>query len=210
MSPLSSNPLAPYLAPAPVLLVITGPSGVGKDSVISEMTRLGGSFHFVVTATNRKQRPDEVDGVDYVFVSTTEFERMVRADELFEYAIVYDQYKGVQKAQVRQAFGAGRDVVMRLDVQGARVIQDRIPGATTIFLTPTSVEDLEDRLRRRGVDTPEQIARRLETATAEIALASSFGYVVVNREGRLCEAARQVLAIMDAEKRRTHRPPIIL
>jgi guanylate kinase len=210
VSPQRSNPLAPYLAPEPTLVVITGPSGVGKDSVIAEMARQGGSFHFVVTATNRKQRPDEVDGVDYIFVSTEEFERMVRADELFEYAVVYDQYKGVQKAQVRRAFGRGQDVVMRLDVQGARVIQDRIPGTTTVFLAPTSVQDLEGRLQRRGVDTPEQIARRLETATAEIALADTFGYVVVNREGRLCEAARQVLAIMDAEKRRTHRPSIIL
>jgi guanylate kinase len=174
------------------------------------MVRQGGSFHFVVTATNRRRRPEEVDGVDYIFVSTAEFERMVRADELFEYAIVYDQYKGVQKAQVRQAFGAGQDVVMRLDVQGARVIQDRIPGATTVFLAPTSVQDLERRLRLRGVDAPEQIARRLETAAAEIALADTFGYVVVNREGRLCESAGQILAIMDAEKRHTHRPSIIL
>lgn len=210
MPPQDPNPLIPYLAPGPVLLVITGPSGVGKDSVIAEMVRQGGSFHFVVTATNRRRRPEEVDGVDYIFVSTAEFERMVRADELFEYAIVYDQYKGVQKAQVRQAFGAGQDVVMRLDVQGARVIQDRIPGATTVFLAPTSVQDLERRLRLRGVDAPEQIARRLETAAAEIALADTFGYVVVNREGRLCESAGQILAIMDAEKRHTHRPSIIL
>ena len=139
MSSQSPNPLTPYLSPAPVLIVITGPSGVGKDSVIAEMVRQGGTFHFVVTATNRTQRPDEVDGVDYIFVSTEEFERMVLKDELFEYAVVYDQYKGVQKAQVRQAFRAGQDVVMRLDVQGARVIQERIPGAITVFVAPTSV-----------------------------------------------------------------------
>jgi guanylate kinase len=208
--PQPPNPLLPYLSPSPVLLVITGTSGAGKDSVIAEMRRQGGSFHFVVTATNRAQRPDEVNGVDYVFVSTAEFERMVRDDELFEYAVVYDQFKGVQKTQVLQALAAGQDTVMRLDVQGARVIRERLPGAVTVFLAPSSVQALQNRLQRRGVDTPEQIAHRLETAAAEITQAESFDYVVINHDGRLCDAARQILAIMDAVKCHTRRQPIAL
>ena len=203
-----ANPIAPYLAPAPVLLVLTGTSGAGKDSVIAEMKRLGGSFHFVVTATDRPQRPEETAGVDYEFVSTEEFERMVRNDELYEYAVVYGQYKGVPKAQVIRALKAGRDVVMRLDIQGAQVIRQRIAGAVTVFLAPSSLQALEDRLKRRGSDPPEQISRRLETARQEMSLADSFDYVVINHEGRLCEAARQILAIIEAEKRRARRVPL--
>jgi guanylate kinase len=204
------NPLTPFLSPAPVLLVITGPSGSGKDSVIAEMEHQGGSFHFVITATNRERRNDEVDGVDYIFVSTTEFERMINDDELFEFAVVYHQYKGVPKWQVRQALALGQDAVMRVDVQGARTIQERIPGAVTVFLAPSSVHALGTRLQRRGADSPEQIAMRMQMASDEIAMAHTFDYVVVNWEGRLEEAASQILAIMEAEKHRTRRQPVVL
>ncbi len=205
-----SDPLAPYLRPAPVLIVITGPSGVGKDSVIAEMRAQGGSFHFVVTATDRARRPNEVEGVDYIFVTTAEFERMIREDELIEHAFVYQQYKGVPKAQVRQALAAGKDVVMRVDVQGAHTLRERLPGAVIVFLAPASVEDLARRLRGRGTDSDRQVETRLETARAELALAGAFDYVVVNWEGQLDQAARQILAIIEAEKRRTQRRPVEL
>ncbi len=192
------------------MVVITGPSGVGKDSVIAEMRAQGGSFHFVVTATDRPRRPNEVDGVDYLFVSTAEFERMIQEDELIEHAFVYHQHKGVPKAQVREALAAGQDVVMRVDVQGALTVQQRLPGAATVFLAPPSLEALAHRLEARDTDDPAQTATRLQTAQAELALVENFDYVVVNWEGKLAQAAAQVLAILTAEKQRTRRRPLNL
>jgi guanylate kinase len=193
-----------------VLVVITGPSGVGKDSLVAEMRKRGGAFYFVVTATDRPRRPNEVEGVDYFFVSTPEFERMIREDELIEHARVYNQYKGVPKAQVRDALAAGQDVVMRVDVQGALTLRERLPGAVTVFLAPPSLQVLADRLQVRGTDTALQVQTRLQTAQDELALAKEFDYVVVNWEDKLDQAAGQVLAIMEAEKRRTHRRPLDL
>ena len=138
-----------YLHPEPSLVVISGPSGVGKDSVVNRMRELEYPFHFVVTATDRCPRPGEVHGVDYYFVSTAEFERMIRENELFEHAEVYGQHKGVPKAHARQALSSGMDVIMRLDVQGAMTIAHKVPGALTIFLAPPSLDILVGRLRRR-------------------------------------------------------------
>ncbi len=199
-----------FLEPPPVLLVISGPSGVGKDSVLNRMRELGYPFHFVVTMTDRAPRPGEVDGVDYWFVSTEEFEHMVEHGEMFEYARVYGQYKGVPKAQIREALAGGRDVAMRVDVQGAATIRRRVPGTLTVFLAPPSLDVLVDRLRRRSGDSPEQISRRLQTALAEMERMQEFKYVVVNREGELDRAVKDIMAIIQAEKCRTDRVvPII-
>jgi guanylate kinase len=194
-----------FLQPAPLLIVIAGPSGVGKDSVVAGLRESGCPFHFVVTATDRAPRVGEVQGQDYYFVSTNEFERMIAEGELFEHALVYDQYKGVPKAHARQALASGRDVVMRLDVQGATTIKRLLPAAITVFLAPPSSQVLLDRLSRRGGDTPEQVQHRLEMALAEMATLDTFDYVVINREGKLTEAVQQILAIISAEKCRTHR-----
>ena len=129
-----------YLCPPPVLVVISGPSGVGKDSVIERMRELGYPLCFVVTATDRPPRASETHGVDYDFVSTAEFEQMIAADDLFEYAQVYGQYKGVPKIHVRRALASGKDVVMRLDVQGAATVRQSVPESVTIFLAPPSPE----------------------------------------------------------------------
>ncbi|MBC7237954.1 MAG: guanylate kinase [Chloroflexi bacterium] len=194
-----------YLHPEPLLIVLSGPSGVGKDSVIRRMRELEHEFRFVVTATDRPPRPGEVDGVDYHFVSTAEFERLIAEDALFEHARVYGQYKGVPKHEARQALASGIDVIMRLDVQGAATIRRKVPGALTIFLSPPSVEVLMARLRRRSSDSPEQVKRRLQTALAEMARFREFDYVVVNREGYLDETIDTIKAIIRAEKCRTAR-----
>lgn len=199
-----------YLHPPPLLVVISGPSGVGKDSVIRRMGELGYPFHRVVTCTDRAPRPGEVNGVDYWFVSTAEFKRMIAEDELLEYAVVYGQYKGVPKAHIRQGLASGVDVVMRVDVQGAASIRRAVPQALTIFLAPPSLDVLMRRLQRRGGDTPEQVKQRMETALAEMQRMEGFDYLVVNHEGRLDEAVQRTAAIMTAEKSRTGRREVAL
>ncbi|HID88095.1 MAG TPA: guanylate kinase [Anaerolineae bacterium] len=187
----------------PLLIVISGPAGAGKDSLVRRMKELGCPFHFVVTATDRPPRPGEVHGVDYFFIPTEEFLRMKREGELLEHAVVYGQHKGVPKQQVREAMAAGKDVVMRVDVQGAATIRQIAPEAVLIFLT-ASMAELEARLRRRGTDSPEQIALRLSKAREEMTQIGMFDYMVVNREGELDRAVRQVVAIIEAEHCRVH------
>lgn len=196
--------------PQPLLIVISGPSGVGKDSLVQRMQERDCRFYFVVTVTDRPPRRDEVEGEDYFFVSTEEFERMIEEDELIEYAVVYGQYKGVPKQQVREAMGSGKDVVMRLDVQGATTIREIAPEALLIFLTVSSEDELEERLRTRGDDPLEQIERRIATAREEMKTLPEFDYVVVNRKGELDHAVDDVLAIIRAEHCRIDQREVTL
>ncbi len=199
-----------YLCPPPLLVIISGPSGVGKDSVLKRMRELNYPFHFVVTATTRPQRPGEVHGVDYYFLDKAEFEKLIAADELFEYALVYGQYKGVPKAHVREALASGMDVILRLDVQGAATVRRQVPQAVTVFLLPPSFDVLVNRLYRRAADSEVQLQSRLETALAEMRCIEEFDYAVVNYEERLDETVQQIVAIMSAEKCRTTHRPIVL
>lgn len=196
--------------PEPLLIVISGPSGVGKDSLVQRLEERDCAFYFVVTATDRPARPDEVNGEDYFFVSTGEFERMIEENELIEYAVVYGQYKGVPKEQVREAMASGRDVVMRLDVQGAATIREIAPEAILIFLTASSEDELEQRLRARGCDSLEQLERRIAKAREEMKRLPEFDYVVINRQGELDEAVDDVLAIITAEHCRVNQREVTL
>lgn len=183
----------------PLLVVVSGPSGVGKDSVVERIRDRSFPFHFVVTLTDRPPRPDEVHGQDYFFVSTAEFERMIEEDELIEHAVVYGQYKGVPKQQVREAMASGKDVIMRVDVQGSATIAQVAPQAVLIFLSASSEEELEQRLRNRGGDSLEQVERRIATAREEMKRLTEFDYVVINRRGELDRAVDDVLSIIRAE-----------
>ena len=191
-----------------LLIVISGTPGAGKDSVVRCLKACEHPFHFVVTATDRQPRPGEVHGRDYFFYTTGEFASLIKDGELLEHALVYGQHKGVPKQQVREALASGKDVVMRIDVQGAATIRRLVPGAVLIFLTAPSEEELERRLRKRGSDSPDQIEKRLATARDEMACLSEFDYVVVNREGRLDQAVDDVLAIVRAEHCRT-KPRVV-
>jgi guanylate kinase len=182
-----------------LLVVISGTSGAGKDSVVQRMQKRGFPFHFVVTATDRAPRPNEVHGRDYYFYTTAQFERMIEEDELLEHAWVYGEHKGIPKAHVREALASGQDVVMRVDVQGADTVKKLIPDAITIFLACESEEELVARLRERRTESEEALQHRLQTARQEMALTSRFDYVVVNQRDALDAAVDDVVAIMRAE-----------
>lgn len=196
--------------PRPILVVISGPSGVGKDATLDLMKEQNQSFYFVVTATTRPRRPDEVEGVDYHFVSMSEFARMIEEDELLEYALVYNDYKGIPKQHVRDAIASGKDVIMRIDVQGAATIRKLIPNAVTIFLTTESEDELVRRLRQRKTEDEGKLAMRIATARAELDRVREFDYVVVNRTDRLEETAEQVRSIITAEKCRVDWKPVVI
>ncbi len=183
----------------PLLIVISGPSGVGKDSVVQRMKDRDLPFHFVVTATDRPPRPNEVHGQDYYFYTTAEFEEMIVEGELLEHACVYGQYKGIPKAHVREALASGQDVVMRVDVQGADTMKRLIPEAITVFLTCESEEELLARLRQRRTESEEALQKRLQTAHLEMARIPEFDYVVVNRRDALDQAVDDVAAVIHAE-----------
>lgn len=195
----------------PLLVVISGPSGVGKDTILSRMKERGLPFHFTVTATTRPQR--EANPADHQFLSILSeeaFDRLLAEDGLLEHAQVYGYRYGVPKAPVRQALERGQDVVVRVDVQGAASIKKLAPGALLIFLTAPSQEELKSRLRSRGLDEPEAIQRRLKTASWELEQRDRFDHTVVNAQDREEEAVDQMLAIMDAERCREGRRPVLL
>ena len=183
----------------PMLIVISGPSGVGKDTVLQRMKERNLPFHFVVTATTRPPRANEVEGVDYFFVSHDEFARMINENELLEYAVVYTDYKGIPKSQVRQALESSKDVVMRIDVQGAETIRKLCPEALLIFLTTQSQEELDARLHKRKTETGEGLSLRIATARQELKRIEEFDYVVVNREEQLDSTVDIIVSIILAE-----------
>jgi guanylate kinase len=189
----------------PLFIVISGPSGVGKDSVLQGLKDRNLKLHFVVTATNRPPRPNEEEGVDYLFVSTDAFIHMIEADELIEYARVYNDYKGVPKAQLREAFESGKDVIMRVDVQGASTLRGKYPGAVLIYLT-ASEADLLSRLQARGADDIDALRLRVAMARKEINRLPDFDYIVENAEGKLEATIDAIVAIVRAEHLRVdHR-----
>ena len=195
----------------PLLIVISGPSGVGKDTIARAVidSRLD-SFYFVVTATTRPPRTGEVHGVDYYFVSNDEFARMIDENELLEYAVVYNDFKGIPKQHIREALLSDKDVIMRVDVQGAATIRKIIPNAIHVFLTTESEEELISRLTERKSEAPEDLSLRIATARQEMKRIQEFDYWVVNREGKLDEAVQHILSIIDAAHCRVEQAPIIL
>lgn len=199
-----------FRKPDPLLIIISGPSGVGKDTVVQRMKERGFPFHFVVTATTRERRENEVHGRDYLFVSKEEFARMIEQNELIEYAIVYGDYKGIPKAQVRDAFASGKDVIMRIDVQGAETVRKLAPQALLIFLTCESEEELERRLRERKTESADTLALRIATARKEFQRIEAFDYIIVNSDFQLDDTVEKVRAIIEAEHLRVHHRKVDL
>ena len=169
----------------PLLLVLSGPSGVGKDAILDELARRGHDFHRVVTCTTRPPREGERDGIDYHFVSDADFDGLIASGGLLEHAVVYGHRSGVPKRQVLDALAAGRDVYGRTDVQGAASIRRLMPEAMVVFIAPTSLAELEERIRARKSDDEARIQRRLDTARSEMGRQPEFEHVIVNEPGKL-------------------------
>lgn len=195
---------------SPLLVVISGPSGVGKDMTIQGLKEMGHDFYFVVTATTRPQRLNEIHGVDYFFITMGEFAEMIEEEELLEYAVVYGDYKGIPKKQVREALASGQDVIMRIDVQGAATIRKLVPEAILIYISAESEEALVRRLRERKTEPEDQLKMRIATARQELKALDMFDYIVINADDRLNETCQAIASIIIAEKSRIHQRNIEL
>ena len=180
------------------LLVLSGPSGVGKGTVLGELMKRRTDMCFSVSATTRAPREGEVDGVSYFFVSKERFEEMIQQGELLEYAQFVSNSYGTPRAYVEQKLEQGMNVILDIEVQGARNIVNMIPDAVSVYVIPPSYEELERRLRGRGTETEEQIQGRLQTAIEEAKQADFYRYIIVN--DNLETAVNELDAIVTAEK----------
>ncbi|MFW5713802.1 MAG: guanylate kinase [Brevefilum sp.] len=190
--------------PMPLLMVISGPSGIGKDTVVDGLKRRDLPFHFVITATSRPPRENEVPGEDYFFYSKEKFEKMIEHGEFLEHAWVYSAYKGVPKSQVREALKSGEDVVMRLDVQGAETVRELCPDAILVFLTAESKEEWLQRLKNRRSETDDELKLRIDTAREEYEKLDIFDYIVINKEDALDHTLDVIESIISTEHHRVH------
>ena len=192
----------PRRAAAQLLIVISGPSGAGKDSVVRRLLQCEPRLAFVITTTTRKMRASEAQGRDYFFVTREEFERMLASDELIEHAVVYGEHKGVARKEVRAALQSGKDVVLRVDVQGAARIRQLYPAALLLFLTPGNENELRARLGERESETDAALERRVATAREEAQRQEEFDYVVVNQRDDLEGTVGTIQGIIRAERAR--------
>jgi guanylate kinase len=184
----------------PLLIILSGPSGAGKDALLNRMRELKVPFDYVVTSTTRPPRSGEKDGIEYNFVSESGFQEMLQRGDLIESAKVYGYWYGVPKHEVKQGLDAGKDLILKIDVQGAATIRNLLPGAVLVFLTLTSLEEYERRLRQRKTETDTDLKVRLGKVNEELRSMLIFDYVVVNHEGQLDAAVDQIAAIVTAEK----------
>jgi guanylate kinase len=201
----------PFKLPTkPLLIVLSGPSGAGKDAILTRMKELGYPLEYITTVTTRPRRANEKDNVDYHFISVEKFQEMLSRKELLEWANVYGNWYGVPKEAVKQALDKGQDVIVKVDIQGATTIKKILPQAVFIFLMPPSVEELTSRLNQRHTESAFNLALRLKTAEEEIKQLPLFDYVVLNKRDEIALAVSDITAIITAEKCRAVPREIIL
>lgn len=187
------------LHPRPLLIVISGTSGVGKDSVIRGLRRRGLPLHVVITATTRAPREEEQNGRDYFFLTREEFEDRIAEGWFAEHAVVYSDLKGIPRHQIEEALASGKDVVARVDVQGAKTLRGQYPQAVLIFIVPGSFDEWYQRLTRRGTESEADLKLRVVTAREEVKQIGLFDYVVVNSEDQIERAVDDVVSIINTE-----------
>jgi len=206
-TPSSRAPFIP--CKTPLLIVVSGPSGAGKDVVLARIKRIYPA-RYIVTMTTRPKRPQEKDGVDYHFVSIDQFEEIKNKNGLLEWANVYGNWYGVPRQPVKEALDSGRDAILKIDIQGAATIKRLLPEAVLIFLMPQSVDELIARLKQRHTESPLEMEKRLKTAEEEMGRLSLFDYVVLNKQGGIEEAVSKIKAIITAEKCRANPRKVVL
>lgn len=195
-----------FRASRPLLLVLSGPSGAGKDAILTRMKEMGIPLEFIVTMTTRPRRASERDNIDYHFISRESFQKMTENNELLEWANVYSNWYGVPKQAVKQALDRGQDTIVKVDIQGAANIKKVLPEAVFIFLMPPSMPELISRLKQRNTESDSELDLRLKTAEKEIKELAMFDYVVVSRQGQIDRVVSDIKAIITAEKLRArHR-----
>ncbi len=190
--------------PQPLVIVISGPSGVGKDTVARLLMGRRSSVHFVVTVTSRQPRDNEVDGVDYHFVTQEAFDEMVRTNQFIEHALVYQQSKGIPRFEVVPTLQSNKDLIFRVDVQGAARLREIFPSAVLIFLVPANQDEWIKRLKERKTETEDTLKNRVDTARQELTRLGEFDYVVVNADAMQEDAVSTIEAIIDAEHHRVN------
>jgi len=205
-----SSQLVFNLSIRPLLIVLSGPSGVGKDAVLTRMKESGYPVKYVITLTTRPRRAKERNNIDYHFVSDKRFKEMIENNELLERANVYGNWYGVPKGEVKQALDQGQDVMLKVDIQGAAAIKKILPQAISIFLIPPSMEELVLRLKQRLTESPSDLDLRLKTAEEEMKQLPLFDYLVVNRWDKIGLAVSDIKAIITAEKCRVNPREITL
>lgn len=191
-------------APGALLAIISGPSGVGKDTVIAALRERhpDDDFHYVVTCTTRPRRPDEIDGVNYRFLTMERFLQLRDSGELLEWAEVHGNWYGTPREEVRSWLAAGRDVILKIDVQGAATIKEQVPDALLVFLVPPSLEELFGRLVSRATESADQLEVRQRNAAIELARQGDYDYIVVNETGEIERTAERIDRIIAIEKRK--------
>jgi guanylate kinase len=194
----------------PLLIVLSGPSGAGKDAVLHRLRGMACPPTCIVTMTTRPRREYERDGVDYHFVSPERFQEMLNVDDFLEWARVYGNCYGLPKQAVKTALARGQDVIVKVDVQGAATIKKKVAEAIFIFLIPPTVAELVSRLRERHTESEADLVIRTQMAAAEVKSLAMFDYLVINRQDRLDEAVGEIRAIITAEKRRVNQREIRL
>ena len=202
---MTHQPEARDGAPGAQLVIISGPSGVGKDTIIDALRRRQRlpDYHYVVTCTTRGPRPGEVPGVSYQFLTPDAFRTLLDAGELLESAEVHGNWYGTPRREVVDALAAGHDVILKIDVQGAQVIKERVPEALLVFIVPPSLEALFQRLRSRATESADELELRQRNAAIELARQGDYDHVVVNETGEIDRTAAEIEAVVEQEKRRS-------
>lgn len=186
-----------------LLIVISGPSGAGKGTVCKSLIKNIKNLKVSISSTTRKPRHSEVDGVNYNFIGENKFKNMINENEFLEYALVYDNYYGTPKKKVLEQLELGYDIILEIDIQGALKVKEEFPEGVFIFIMPPSMEELKDRITKRGTETKEELAKRFEASYEEINYVSKYNYIIIN--DKIHNAVEKIKSILIAEKCRVDR-----